>query len=116
MAGFVVALTVGVAGAGATASTRSGIYGVVTKAPATPTCVEGQSCSLPAANVTLRVLASSGSVVATVRTSIAGRYRVALPSGRYRIEIRSTFRPTTVGITVGSGWLHRDIRINTGVV
>jgi hypothetical protein len=116
MAGFVVALTVGVTGAGATASTLSGAYGVVTKAPATPTCVEGQSCSSPAANVTLRVLASGGSVVETVRTNTAGRYRVALPSGRYRIEIRGTFRPTTVSITVGSGWLHRDIRIATGVV
>lgn len=72
------------------AALLSGLFGTVTRSPITPVCVAGQSCSAPAAGVTLTFL-RNGTPVRSVVTSATGRYRVLLAPGVYTVH----FSPRT---------------------
>ena len=78
-----------------TLSGPGGLQGTVTRGPTTPTCTLGQSCSEPAAGVTLR-FSKGGSVVARVKTGDDGAYRVTLPAGRYTVTGAQPLRPQQV--------------------
>ena len=73
-------------------ATGSGLYGTVKKGPVKPVCQQGVPCDAPA-QVTL-VFSRSGDVVARIRSTAAGRYRIALEPGFY--DVRSTVK---IGMT-----------------
>jgi hypothetical protein len=75
--------------ASAGGSTRSGLYGTVTRGPTMPVCRADQPCEEPAARVTL-VFSRAGRVGARARTDARGRYHLVLPPGRY--AVRTTAR------------------------
>lgn len=79
----------------AAASGGSGVQGTVTLSP---TCGgpqrEGVACSAPYADVELRLIASGGATVASTRTSPAGRYLLAAPAGRYRLQVMTPVKIT----------------------
>jgi hypothetical protein len=62
----------------------SGLRGLVTRSPATPVCVAGVPCSVPATN-TLLVFSRGGRIVRT-RTDSVGRYRVGLTPGLWTVS------------------------------
>jgi hypothetical protein len=95
----------------------SGLHGTVTKGPITPVCRAGQPCSGPA-QVTL--LFRRAGHVYWARSTVVGRYRVALPAGYYmvttaeRIGIVRNIRPARVHVRAGQ--LDTiDFRIDTGI-
>jgi hypothetical protein len=82
IAGLALALAV----AGATpahARAPTGIRGIVMRSPITPVCIQGVPCSAPAKNTRL-VFSRFGRSI-TTRTDTAGRYRVALAPGSWRV-------------------------------
>jgi hypothetical protein len=70
-------------GAGSS-GTGSGLRGTVLLDPGYPTCRVGTSCTRPAAHALLRFW-RHGTVKAHTRADGKGRYRIALPAGRYRV-------------------------------
>ncbi|HEX7255587.1 MAG TPA: hypothetical protein VF236_06630 [Gaiellaceae bacterium] len=62
----------------------SGLRGVVMRGPTNPICDDREPCEEPAAGVILR-FARAGHVVARVKTSPNGLYRVRLRPGRYTV-------------------------------
>jgi hypothetical protein len=99
-------------------ATGSGLYGTVRKGPVMPVCRQGVPCDAPA-KLTL-VFSGAGDVVARVRTTASGRYRIALAPGFY--EIRSTVkvgtaklpRPHAVHVRRGH-WDRIDLFFDTGI-
>jgi hypothetical protein len=89
------------------------LHGTVTRGPITPVCVRGQSCSKPAAGVTLRFSIGSA-VVAGVRTGGDGSYRINLPAGRYSVVGPKGLRPTRFSLP-GDGSRRLDFLIDTGI-
>ena len=55
------------------------------RGPVTPVCRVGDPCAKPAAGVTL-VFSRDGSEVARTKTSLRGRYRIALRGGWYAVR------------------------------
>ena len=82
------------AGPAASATSPSGLRGIVMRGTITPVCSVGVPCDEPAANVVL-VFTQSGRVVARTTTGRNGTYRLTLRPGRY--GVRTTRR------TLGSG-------------
>ena len=74
----------------AAASGGSGVQGTVMLSPQR----EGVACSAPYADVELRLIASGGATVASTRTSPAGRYLLAAPAGRYRLQVMTPVKIT----------------------
>jgi hypothetical protein len=91
--------------AAAPAGLASGLRGIVMRGPTKPVCTETEPCEEPAAGVVLR-FARLGRVVARVRTSAAGAYRVTLRPGRYSV--------TTPQRGVGAGLTPRVVRVPAG--
>jgi hypothetical protein len=92
-----VAAGVGVAFAlvpvgGPSGATGSGLYGTVKKGPVRPVCSVDQPCDVPA-QLTL-VFSQDGKVVARVKSTATGKYRIALAPGFY--DVRATVK---VGLT-----------------
>src|SRR5690349_4459302 len=79
--------------AASTEATGSGLYGTVRKGPVKPVCQIGVPCDGPVAK-TMLVFSKSGQVVARVRSSTAGTYRIALAPGYY--DVRATVK---IGLT-----------------
>jgi hypothetical protein len=110
----IVALTGAVAGA----ATPSGLYGTVTKGPTQPVCREDVPCSGPAAGVTLTFRRNTG-VVARVRTSALGRYRIRLAPGVH--TVRTNAKPFGVIPFPRRAWVAKarfrrvDFEIDTGI-
>jgi hypothetical protein len=77
---------------GPSGATGSGLYGTVTKGPVRPVCSIDQPCDAPA-QLTL-VFSADGKVVARVKSTEKGKYRIALAPGFY--DLRSTVK---IGIT-----------------
>ena len=75
----------------ASATSSSGLRGIVMRGPITPVCVVGQPCDAPAKHVTL-VFSRNGRAVRRATTNEQGRYRVALAPGLYavRLAVRQT--------------------------
>ena len=89
-----------------------GLRGTVWRGPITPVCLQGQPCSAPARGVTL-TFSKGGAVVARVKTSDSGTYRVNLPAGRYFVEGVQPLRPQQV--SVGQGFRRVDFAIDTKI-
>jgi hypothetical protein len=105
---FAIALgTLALAGSATSATTPSGLRGIVVRGPITPVCMVGVPCDAPAAGVVL-VFSRSGSVVARTTTNRNGAYRLALRPGRYGV--------TTVKRTIGSGLTPRSVLVPRGRV
>ena len=89
------------------------LHGTVTRGPITPVCVRGQSCSKPAAGVTLR-FSKGSAVVAQARTEGDGFYRLSLPAGRYSVAGPKGLQPTRISLRSG-GSRRVDFMIDTGI-
>ena len=87
------------------AITPSGLRGVVTRSPITPVCTEGVLCSAPAKNTPL-VFFRSGRRSVKTRTDAAGRYRVALAPGWWKLSTATVPR-------IGSGIAPHTVRVFT---
>ena len=95
------------AGSATSATTPSGLRGIVMRGPITPVCTVGVPCDAPASGVVL-VFSRSGSVVARTTTNRNGAYRLALRPGRYGV--------TTARRTIGSGLTPRSVFVPRGRV
>ena len=94
---------------------QSGLRGVVTRGPIQPVCVAGELCTAPAAHVTLTF--ARGRVVRSTQTDDRGRYRIALPAGRYLVAVRGArlrFSPRAVVVPPGLVAV-RNFSIDTGI-
>jgi hypothetical protein len=102
----------------ANASGASGIEGLVTIGPITPTSQEGQSNSRPY-QATINVLDQSGQVVTRFGTNARGLFRVALAPGTYVIRPESAGRfpraaQQTVRVLKGT-FVKIDIEYDSGI-
>jgi Carboxypeptidase regulatory-like domain len=100
------------------AAVLAGLFGTVVRSPTTPVCQAGQSCSAPAAGVTL-TFSRDGKVVKSVVTTSAGKYHVQLAAGIYTVRFVSKSKiarltPTTVTVRSGAV-LRRNFTIDTGI-
>jgi len=113
-----IAFVLLVAPAGA-ATVPSGLHGIVTRSPITPICAVDKPCSAPAKNVLL-VFSRFGRDVGRTRTDAAGRYRIQLPAGVYRVWRNVTtgigrgIEPKTVRVWPGR-FVRVDFSIDTGI-
>jgi hypothetical protein len=102
------------------AATAQGLYGSVTRSPTTPVCSNEAPCSEPAAHVGLRFL-RAGTLVATARTDLHGRYRVRLPRGVYTVRVAGApaggigGRIDPASVRVRTVWRHQNFDIDTGI-
>jgi hypothetical protein len=88
-----VALVVPLLAAGSSVgATGSGLYGTVRKGPVQPVCQVGVPCDAPAQ--VMLVFSQGGRVIARVKSSDKGKYRIALDPGFY--DVRSTVK---IGLT-----------------
>jgi len=101
-------------GAGGKAS-ASGLRGMVVLDPGYPVCKAGMPCSRPATNALLRFW-RHGHVVAHTRTDGAGRYRIALRPGTYRVTSATGTVLAPIRTTVATG-RYRSVtfRLDTGI-
>jgi hypothetical protein len=101
------------------AARTSGLYGKVLIDPAMPVCKIGTPCSRPAKDLKLAFL-RNGRVVKTTTTDDLGRYRVALPAGRYAVRPRvqpdflQGFQPTRAKVPRGR-FVRRDFTLDIGI-
>ena len=94
-----------------------GLFGTVTRSPATPVCRVGIPCGKPAVGVTLRFL-RGGRVVRSVVTRAGGRYRVFLPPGTYAVRVAPSSRfgvPRPATLAVDRTLRRVDLVIDTGI-
>lgn len=114
----VALLALAASSAVAETAAKSGLRGAVTLYPASPVCIEGDSCSKPAAE-TLLVFRRDGRVAARVKTRADGTYRVTLAPGRYRVvapRYRRGVGVTPPSVLVRRGKVARiDLEIDTGI-
>jgi hypothetical protein len=114
----ILALALFFAGA-AVSAPSSGLHGVVMEGPIKPVCKIGEPCERPAAGVVLQ-FKRAGRVVARVRTSQRGTYRVRLRSGSYAVttvpprRIGAGLTPKTVRVPKGRT-ARRDFHLDTGL-
>jgi hypothetical protein len=101
-------------------TTRSGLYGKVTRGPLTPVCRAEVPCYGPAADVTLRFL-RNGVVAREATTAKDGTYRVALSPGAYVVRVAPLSKragrgldPTDARVAAGR-WTRTDFSIDTGI-
>lgn len=85
---------------------NQGIRGVVTLGPTCPVQREGESCERPLAAVLYLSRIGSHGPARVVRSGADGRFRVALPVGRYRLKPRNAApyphaEPQTVTVRAG---------------
>jgi hypothetical protein len=101
------------------AARTSGLYGKVLIDPAMPVCKIGTPCSRPAKDLKLAFV-RNGRVVKTTTTDDLGRYRVALPAGRYAVRPRvqpdflQGFQPTRATVRRGR-FVRRDFTLDIGI-
>jgi hypothetical protein len=89
------------------------LHGTVTIGPLTPVCRVGTPCDGPAKRATLTFSHAGRSV--TVRTDAAGRYRVTLAPGSWRVRanVGMSIEPRSVAVRAGT---HRtNFAIDTGI-
>ena len=102
------------------AATGQGLYGSVTRSPTKPVCSNEAPCSEPAAHVSLRFL-RGGTLVATARTDLRGRYRVRLARGVYTVRVAGApaggigGRIDPAAVRVRTVWRHQNFDIDTGI-
>ena len=90
--------------AGAAASApSSGLHGVVMEGPVTPVCRIDVPCERPAAGIVLEFKRGSR-IVARVKTTAKGAYRVKLRAGAYAVA-------TVPSRRVGTGLMPKTVRV-----
>jgi hypothetical protein len=110
-----VAMVLAVLVGPASATTSTGLRGLVTKGPITPVCVAGDACTAPAKGVTMTF--TRRGVAHTVRTGTDGRYRIQLAAGSYAVRIASArfgFAPRVATVEAGRMSV-RNFSIDTGI-
>ena len=97
------------------ATLLSGLFGVVTRGPTTPVCRVDEPCSAPYAHATL-VFSRTGAT-RRVTTDVKGRYRIALPPGRWSLRVANAhFGWTPTAVTVPRGRYGRaNVDVDTGI-
>jgi hypothetical protein len=114
----VVAVFLAVAPAGA-ATVPSGLRGIVERGPIAPVCRVDEPCTEPARHVTL-VFGRAGRAVRRSTTDAAGRYRVRLSPGVYRVRLSVSpgigrgISPEQVRVRA-SRYARVDFSIDTGI-
>ncbi|HEY2373930.1 MAG TPA: hypothetical protein VGH82_15515 [Gaiellaceae bacterium] len=99
------------------AATFVGLFGSAVISPAQPVCRVGESCTKPAAGMTL-VFTSSRGVAKSVVTSAKGTYRIRLVPGTYAVRVGGANRIgklTPAKVVVRRGLLRRDFAIDVGI-
>jgi hypothetical protein len=98
------------------ATLLSGLYGVVTRGPTKPVCQVDMPCSAPYADATL-VFTRPGMTARRATTDAKGKYRIALPPGRWSLRVQSShFGWTPRTVTVPSGRYGRvNVDVDTGI-
>ena len=113
-----LALALCFAGAAASAPV-SGLRGVVMEGPIKPVCKVNEPCEKPAAGVVLQ-FKRAGRVVARVKTTLKGTYRVRLRPGSYTVttvpprRIGTGLTPKTVRVPKARMG-RRDFHLDTGL-
>ena len=83
-------LAIGVLAAGAA---PSGVQGTVTLSPACGGAQrEGTECKAPFADAELRLIADSGAVAGSTRTTSTGHYLLPAPAGRYHLQVMTAIK------------------------
>lgn len=101
------------------AARATGLHGRVLIDPAMPVCRVGEPCSRPAKDLELAFL-RNGRVVATTSTDDQGRYRIALPAGRYAVRphvqhgLRTALEPAGARVPHGR-YARRDFTLDIGI-
>lgn len=100
------------------AATFVGLFGSAVISPAQPVCRAGESCTKPAAGMTL-VFTSTRGVAKSVVTSAKGTYRIRLAPGTYSVRVGGANRIgkiTPLKVVVRRGLLlRRDFAIDVGI-
>jgi hypothetical protein len=104
---------------GSGAARASGLYGRVLIDPAMPVCRIGEPCSRPAKDLKLAFF-RNGHVVGKTTTDERGRYRIALPAGRYTVRprarpaLRNALEPNPAKVRRGRFARH-DFTLDIGI-
>ena len=89
------------------------LHGTVTIGPLTPVCRVGTPCEGPAKRATLTFSRAGHSI--SVKTDAAGRYRMTLAAGSWRVRanVGMSIEPSSVVVRAGA---HRaNFAIDTGI-
>ena len=103
---------------GPTAATGSGLYGTVMKGPVRPVCSVDEPCDAPA-QLTL-VFSQGTKVLARVKSTGKGRYRIALTPGFYdvratkKVGLTKLPKPHAVHVRAGH-WDKINLYFDTGI-
>jgi hypothetical protein len=94
-----------------------GLFGTAVISPAQPVCRAGESCTKPAAGMTL-VFTSTRGAVKSVVTTVKGSYRIRLAPGTYTVRVAhnriARIEPLKVVVRRGL-LLRRDFAIDIGI-
>jgi hypothetical protein len=94
----------------------SGLYGVVTRGPITPVCTVDKPCTAPYAKATL-VFSQPGMTARRVTSDAQGKYRIALPPGRWSLRVQGShfgWTPTAV-LVPRTRYGHVNVHVDTGI-
>lgn len=114
---FSFAAACSIQGAGATRA--AGLHGRVLIDPAMPVCRVGDPCTRPAKDLELAFVRNDR-VVGTTKTDEHGRYRIALPAGRYAVRpmvqhgLRKALEPGRATVPRGR-YARRDFTLDIGI-
>ena len=105
--------------AATTGASGSGLYGTVRKGPVKPVCQAYVPCDAPVTK-TLLVFSKANRIVARVRSTATGTYRIALAPGYYAVsataKIGVTKLPKPHAIHVRAGhWDRINLFFDTGI-
>ena len=89
------------------------VFGTVTRGPVTPVCEAEKPCEAPAAYVRLTFARAGTAVI--VRTDRAGRYRVRLAPGTYRVRASVGMSIAPSAVTVRGTSARCSFSIDTGI-
>jgi hypothetical protein len=103
-----------------TSSAGSGVDGTVNASPTCPVERADEPCPPRPVQTQVRVVRADGSVAAKANSDVAGRFRVEVSPGRYRLEADYPSGPgsgcTPVDVVVEAGnFTHADIDCDTGI-
>ena len=78
----------------------SGIHGTVSLSPSCPGAqAEDANCRAPYGGAQLQLTALDGRLVATGRSSAAGRFQLQAPAGHYRLRVSAPAKPVRCPVT-----------------
>jgi hypothetical protein len=98
------------------AALLSGLYGVVLRGPTKPVCQVSMPCSAPYGHATL-VFSRTGTTSRKVTTDPKGKYRIALPPGRWSLRVENAkfgWTPRVVAVPAGR-YGRVNVNVDTGI-